>query len=163
MSKIISGYLWAWTEWEAGKKSMQTLKKFYPDADLFINVDYDGDIENYTKVGEEIGATVTRNNFQVGYPGNFGGRNIGYEHWTKEKAVEWLRGVYDACKKTDSKYMMLFEEDDFILDTISILNLDFSMAIHPTAPSPTGRMRANYIPQQYFDSVSHHIQRGQSC
>ena len=23
--------------------------------DLFINVDYDGDIENYTKVGEEIG------------------------------------------------------------------------------------------------------------
>ena len=50
MSKIISGYLWAWTEWEAGKKSMQTLKKFYPDADLFINVDYDGDIENYTKL-----------------------------------------------------------------------------------------------------------------
>ena len=47
--------------------------------------------------------------------------------------------------------MMLFEEDDFILDTISILNLDFSMAIHPTAPSPTRRMRANYIPQQYFD------------
>ena len=41
------------------------------------------------------------------------------------------------CKKTDSKYMMLFEEDDFILDTISILNLDFSMVIHPTAPSPT--------------------------
>ena len=28
MSKLISGYLWAWTEWEAGKKSMQTLKKF---------------------------------------------------------------------------------------------------------------------------------------
>ena len=33
--------------------------------------------------------------------------------------------------------MMLFEEDDFILDTISILNLDFSMKIHPTTPSPT--------------------------
>ncbi len=162
MSKLISGYLWAWTEWEAGKKSMQTLKKFYPDADLFINVDYDGDIENYTKVGKEIGATVTRNNFQVGYPGNFGDRDIGYEHWTKEKAVEWLRGIYDACKKTDSKYIMLFEEDDFVLKPISILSEEFSMAIHPTTPSPTGRMRANYIPGQYFD-YSRHVGGVDNC
>ena len=29
MSKIISGYWWAWREVEAGKKSMQTLRKFY--------------------------------------------------------------------------------------------------------------------------------------
>ena len=92
------------------------LVKFYPDADLFINVDYEGDVEGYTKVGEELGATVTRNNFQLGYCGNFGDRDIGYEHWTKEKAVEWLRGVYEACKKTDSKYIMLFEEDDFVLN-----------------------------------------------
>ena len=151
MSKLISGYWWAWREVEAGKKSAQTLRKFYPDADLFFNVDYEGDVEGYQKVGEELGATVTRNNFQLGYCGNFGDRDIGYEHWTKEKAVEWLRGVYDACKKTDSKYMMLFEEDDFILDTISILNLDFSMAIHPTAPSPTGRMRANHIPHKFLE------------
>ena len=108
MSKLISGYWWAWRETEAGKKSMQTLRKFYPDADLFINVDYEGDVEGYQKVGEELGATVTRNNFQLGYCGNFGDRDIGYEHWTKEKAVEWLRGVYEACKKTDSKYIMLF-------------------------------------------------------
>ena len=126
MSKLISGYWWAWRETKAGKKSMQTLRKFYPDADLFINVDYEGDVEGYTKVGKELGATVTRNNFQLGYCGNFGDRDIGYEHWTKEKAVEWLRGVYEACKKTDSKYMMLFEEDDFILkntkNTTHILN-----------------------------------------
>ena len=149
MSKLISGYWWAWREVEAGKKSMQTLRKFYPDSDLFINVDYEGDVEGYQKVGEELGATVTRNNFQLGYCGNFGDRDIGYEHWTKEKAVEWLRGVYEACKKTDSKYMMLFEEDDFILKPISILSDEFSMAIHPTAPSPTGRMRANAIPYQF--------------
>ena len=36
---------------------------------------------------------------------------------------------------------MLFEEDDFVLKPISILNEEFSMAIHPTSPSPTGRMR----------------------
>ena len=156
MSKLISGYWWAWRETEAGKKSMQTLRKFYPNSDLFINVDYEGDMEGYQKVGEELGATVTRNNFQLGYCGNFGDRDIGYEHWTKEKAVEWLRGVYEACKKTDSKYMMLFEEDDFILKPISILNEEFSMAIHPTSPSPTGRMRANAIPyqfKQYAESV----------
>ena len=91
---------------------MQTLRKFYPDSDLFINVDYEGDVDGYTKVGEELGATVTRNNFQLGYCGNFGDRDIGYDYWSKEKALEWLRGVYAACKKTDSKYMMLFEEDD---------------------------------------------------
>ena len=148
MSKLISGYWWAWREVEAGKKSAQTLRKFYPDADLFFNVDYEGDVEGYTKVGEELGATVTRNRFQVGYCGNFGDRDIGYEHWTKEKAVEWLRGVYEACNKTDSKYIMLFEEDDFVLKPISILNEEFSMAIHPTAPSPV-RMRPNAIPTQF--------------
>jgi hypothetical protein len=151
MSKLISGYWWAWKEIEAGKKSMQTLRKFYPDADLFINVDYEGDVDGYTKVGEELNATVTRNNFQLGYCGDFGDRDIGYKHWTKEKAVEWLRGVYSACKKTDSKYMMLFEEDDFVLKKISILDTEFSMAIHPTYPSPTGRYRANRIPKQFLD------------
>jgi|TARA_R110001592_G_scaffold121121_3_gene326365 hypothetical protein len=151
MSKLISGYWWAWREVESGKKSMQTLRKFYPDADLFINVDYEGDVEGYTKVGQELGATVTRNNFQLGYCGNFGDRDIGYDYWTKEKALEWLRGVYSACKKTDSKYIMLFEEDDFVLKNISLLDTDFSMAIHPTSPSPTGKMRANHIPWQFLD------------
>ena len=66
-------------------RNLQTLRKFYPDADLFINVDYEGDVEGYQKVGEELGATVTRNKFQLGYCGNFGDRDIGYEHWTKEK------------------------------------------------------------------------------
>jgi hypothetical protein len=150
MSKLISGYWWAWKEIEAGKKSMQTLRKYYPDADLFINVDYEGDVDGYTKVGKELNATVTRNNFQLGYCGNFGDRDIGYDYWSKEKAVEWLRGVYDACTKTDSKYMMLFEEDDFVLKNISILDTDFSIAIHPTAPSPV-RMRPNMIPKQFLD------------
>ena len=150
MGKLISGYWWAWKEIESGKKSMQTLRKYYPDADLFINVDYEGDVDGYTKVGEEINATVTRNNFQLGYCGDFGGRSFGYKHWTKEKSVEWLRGVYDACTKTDSKYMMLFEEDDFVLKNISILDTEFSMAIHPTMPSPV-RMRPNSVPNKFLE------------
>jgi len=151
MSKLISGYWWAWKDVEAGKKSAQTLRKFYPDSDLFFNVDYEGDVEGYQKIGKELGATVTRNNFQLGYCGDFGDKNIGYKYWTQEKSVEWLRGVYEACNKTDSKYMMLFEEDDFVLKPISILNEEFSMAIHPTYPSPTGRMRANFIPDKFLE------------
>ena len=150
MSKLISGYWWARREVESGKKSMENLRKFYPDADLFINVDYEGDVEGYTKVGKELNATVTRNNFQLGYCGDFGGRNFGYKHWTKEKSVEWLRGVYSACTKTDSKYIMLFEEDDFVLKNISILDTEFSMAIHPTAPSPV-RMRPNNVPYKFLE------------
>lgn len=150
MSKLISGYWWAWKEVEAGKKSAQTLRKFYPDADLFFNVDYEGDVEGYTKISEELGATVTRNNFQLGYCGNFGNRDIGYEYWTKEKSLEWLRGVYAACKKTDSKYIILLEEDDFVIQNISILDTEFSMAIHPTDPSPV-RSRPNYVPSQFLD------------
>ena len=47
MRKLISGYLWAWKNWEAGSKSVATLKKYYRDADVFINVDFDGDFINY--------------------------------------------------------------------------------------------------------------------
>jgi hypothetical protein len=91
MSKLISGYWWAWKEIEAGKKSMQTLRKYYPDADLFINVDYEGDVDGYTKVGKELNATVTRNNFQLGYCGNFGDRDIGYDYWSKEKSSRMVK------------------------------------------------------------------------
>jgi len=154
MSKLISGYLWAFRNYESGKMSVNSLRKFYPDSDIFINVDFEGDITNYTNVCDEINATVSRNNFQLGYCGNFGGREFGYECWSKESTFEWLRGIYDACNKTDSKYMMLLEEDDFVLRNISILDTDFSMAIHPTAPSPTGRMRPNFIPEQFISYVS---------
>ena len=65
MSKLISGYWWAWRETKAGKKSMQTLRKFYPDADLFINVDYEGDVEGYQKVGEELGGEEAQMRMQL--------------------------------------------------------------------------------------------------
>ena len=46
--------------------------------------------------------------------------------------------------------MLLLEEDDFVLKESSILKEEFSMAIHPTAPSPIGRMRPNNIPNEYI-------------
>jgi hypothetical protein len=154
MNKLISGYLWAWTNYEAGFKSVNSLKKFYPNADIFINVDYDGDIANYTDICDKNGFTFSRNNFQLGYCGNFTGKDVGYDCWPKENTFEWIRGIYEACLKTDSKYMLLLEEDDFVLKESSILKEEFSMAIHPTVPSPIGRMRPNNIPNEYIMHIS---------
>ena len=108
MSKLISGYLWAWRNYEAGEKSVGSLKKFYNDADIFINVDYEGDIENYKRICDNNGYTFSRNNFQLGYCGNFGEVNVGRDCWSKESTFEWVRGIYEACLKTDSKYIILF-------------------------------------------------------
>jgi hypothetical protein len=149
MSKIVSGYLWAWKNYDAGLKSVNSLKKFYPDTDIFINVDYEGDIETYKKICDENEFIFSRNNFQLGYCGNFTGQNVGRECWDKEYTFEWVRGIYNACLHTDSKYMLLLEEDDFILKNPTILNKEFSMAIHPTSPSPIGVYRPNGIPNEY--------------
>jgi len=154
--KIISGYLWAWTNYKAGSKSVSSLKKHYPDADIFINVDYEGDIHNYKKICENNKYIFSQNSFQVGYCGDFGNVNVGRECWPLEHCIEWMDRLNDACHKTNSKYIMLFEEDDFVLKPISILETDFSMAIHPTNPTPTNRYRPNYIPFPFADYISKH-------
>lgn len=156
MIKLLSGYLWAWTDVEAGTKAVKLLKKYHTDSDIFINVDYDGDLSGYTKLGEEIGATVTHNQFQVGYCGDFGGRVYGRTHWPRENTFEWIRGLYEACKKADSKYMMIMEEDTFLIRPLSILNQEFSMLVHASMPSAAGRYRPNHLPSQFLNfSVKH--------
>jgi hypothetical protein len=150
MSKLVSGYLWAWKNTEAGLKSVNSLKKFYSDADIFINVDYEGDIETYQKICDENEFIFSKNNFQLGYCGNFSNVNVGRECWPKEYTFEWVRGIYEACLKTDSKYILLLEEDDFVLNPISLLSEEVSMAIHPTNPSPIGVNRPNFIPNEFI-------------
>jgi len=149
MSNKIDAYLWAFKNVESGIKSVSSLKKFYPNSSIYINVDFEGDFANYSLRGKEIGARVTKNNFQLGYCGDFGNVIVGRDCWDRESTFEWFRGFYEACLKSDAKYMLLLEEDDFILKPISILEQDFSIAIHPTSPSPTGRFRANFIPDQF--------------
>jgi len=154
MSRKISGYLWAFRNYQAGKVSLESLRKKYPDSNLYINVDEEGDHENYIKVAKELDATYSKNSFQLGYCGDFGDVNVGRGCWPKEYTFEWVRGIYEACIKDDAEYMMLLEEDDFILDNISLLGGEkFSMAIHPTNPSPTGRMRPNPIPKPFNDFI----------
>jgi len=150
MKKMLSAYVWAWKNYEAGHESLKRLRKFYPDSDIFINVDYDGDIENYKKISDEMGATFSVNNFQVGYCGDFGDVKVGKECWTREETFEWIRGLYEACKKTDSKYMIILEEDNFITKPITLLNTDFSMAIIANINYITGAPRPNHIPNEFM-------------
>lgn len=154
MNKLISGYLWAWRNWEAGSKSVATLKRFYPDADIFINVDYEGDIDTYDRICIENNYTLSVNSFQLGYCGNFGDRDLGRDCWPVESSIEWMDRLYFACLKTDSTYILLMEEDDFVLKPLSILDQMFSMAIHPTSPSPSGTFRANYIPNEFVNFIN---------
>jgi len=151
MEKIISAYLWAWRNYESGHRSLKKLRQFYPDAGIFINVDYEGDIENYKRISDEMGGTFSRNNFQVGYCGDCLAAVVGRECWPKENAFEWIRGLYEACLKADTEYMLILEEDDFILKPLTILEYDFAMAIHPTAPSPAGVYRPNYLPPEFME------------
>ena len=156
MNKIISAYLWAFRNYQSGRKSLESFRKFYPDSDVFINVDYEGDHEEYQRVGKDLKATVTRNNFQLGYCGNFTGKDVGYDCWPREHTFEWLTGLYEACKKTNSEYIILLEEDDFILRPITLLEYEFSIAIHPTAPSPIGWYRPNHIPVEFLKYSEDH-------
>jgi hypothetical protein len=131
MKNIISGYLWGYEKIEAGNKSLATFRKFYPNSDLFCRVDIGGNIEGYKKISESWEAQFSINKVKVGYCGNFSPSNyeIGRDHWPKENAFEWLNGIYSACLKTTSKYMIILEEDVFLLKPISILDNEFGAAI----------------------------------
>jgi hypothetical protein len=140
MKNKLSGYLWGYKNIEAGEKSIETFKKFYPDSDLFITVDVGGEIDGYTEISNKYNANIKINSIKIGRCGIFGdysnsnpnGDENFRTHWPKENAFEWLDGIYDACLKTLSKYMIILEEDVFILKPISILNREFGASIVTT-------------------------------
>ena len=108
--------------WEAADHSFRKFREFYPDGDIYIKVDDNGDFENYKKVAEKYNAECSKNPFQIGYPGNHQQHNIGRDCWPLDNALLWCDNIYWACKKSDSKFMIILEEDSFILKPISIIN-----------------------------------------
>jgi hypothetical protein len=139
MGKIIDAYLWGYKNYEAADVSFRKFKEFYPNSNIFIRVDIDGDYENYEKVANKYNANISKTPIKIGYPGNFNEKNIGRDGWPKENTFEWLNGIYLACKKSTSKYMIILEEDVFILKPITILNGEFGAAIvrtNNTMPYP---------------------------
>ena len=50
MNKWLNAYLWGYKNWEAADHSLRKFREFYPDGDIYIKVDANGDFENYTKI-----------------------------------------------------------------------------------------------------------------
>jgi hypothetical protein len=130
MGKLLNAYLWGYKNWEAAEHSFRKFREFYPDGDINISVDDGGDFENYTKVAEKYNAECYKNSFQIGYPGNFGNHKSDRECWPKDNALLWCDNIYWVCKKSDSKFMIILEEDSFVIKPISIIkNREFGIAV----------------------------------
>ena len=128
---LISAYLWGYKNYQAGSKSIETFRKFYPESDVFIRIDTDGDFENYKESTNEFNVDIAYQKNKIGYPGKFlaSGHDAGRDHWPYENLHTFLTSIYDCCKQTDSKYMVILEEDVFLLKPISIIDTEFGIAI----------------------------------
>ena len=129
MENKLSAYLWGYTNYQAGSKSVETFRKFYKDEDVFIRVDTDGDIKNYTESTDTLSVDIQLQKKKVGYPGMFREHDAGRDHWPYENLHTWLTSIYDCCKLTHSKYMVILEEDVFLMKPISIIDTEFGIAI----------------------------------
>lgn len=131
MKKELSAYLWGYKNYLAGSKSVETFRNFYPDSDVFVRIDTDGDMENYKSSLENFNVNIDFQKSKLGYPGKFApsGHDAGREHWPYKNLYTWLKSIYDCCKQTQSKYMIILEEDVFVLKNISIIKKDFGVAI----------------------------------
>lgn len=129
MNNLIDAYLWGYQNYEAADNSFRKFKEFYPNSDIFVTIDIGGDYDNYEKIASKYNATISKNKIKIGYPGNFNEKEIGRVAWPKENTFEWFDGIYSACKRSTAKYMIILEEDVFVLKPISIINDDFGAAI----------------------------------
>lgn len=131
MENNISAYLWGYKDYKAGQKSVETFRKFYPNSDVFVRIDTDGDMENYKSSLEMFNVDIDFQKSKLGYPGKFApsGHDAGRTHWPFENLHTWLMSIYECCKKTDSKYMLILEEDVFLMKPLSIIEKEFGVAI----------------------------------
>lgn len=146
MHKLLNAYLWGYKNSEAADHSLRKFRQFYPDGEIFIKVDVGGDFENYTNIAKKYDAYCSINPFKIGYPGNHQEHNIGRECWPKDNTILWCDNIYWACKYSDSKFMIILEEDTFILREISIINNnEFGISVF--------EYNTNVIPEVLLDVI----------
>jgi len=131
MKTTLSAYLWGYKNYEAGAKSVETFNKFYPNSDIFVRIDTDGDLENYKLALSDYNIDIKLHEYKLGYPGKFlpSGHDAGRNFWPYKNLYTWLKSIYDCCEQTKSKYMIILEEDVFLLKQISIIENEFGVAI----------------------------------
>ena len=134
--KLLNAYLWGYSNWEAADHSFRKFREFYPDGTIHIQVDNGGDMDNYNKIAQKWGATIQENEFRVGRCGVFGdyaqtsnGPENSRDCWPKESCIKWCENIYQSCLNSDSKFLIVLEEDSFILKPISILNQEFGISV----------------------------------
>lgn len=143
--KLLDAYLWGYKNSEAADHSFRKFREFYPDGSIFIQVDSDGDIEKYKVLSEKYNASMRVNPFKLGYPGNHQSHNVGRECWPVECTVMWLDNIMNACQNSTAKYIIILEEDSFILKPISILKEEFGISVF--------EYNTNTIPPVFLDMV----------
>ena len=144
--RLLDGYLWGYKNVEAGDNVFRKFKEFYPNGSTFIIVDKGGDETGYQNIADKYESTIRINEFNIGYPGNHGEHNIGRPCWPKENAFLWCDNLLWACEQSDAKFIIVFEEDSFILKPISIINdNDFGISVL--------EYNTNHIPPVLLDVV----------
>lgn len=128
MSNILDAYLWGYQNWEAGFHSLRKFKEFYPKGKIHIQVDKGGSFDEYQKVASQYSGSCSENPFKLGYPGNHQNHIVGRKCWPKECTLLWLDNLYNFCLVSNSKFIIVLEEDSFILKPLSILNKEFGIA-----------------------------------
>ena len=143
--RLLDGYLWGYKNTEAAYHVLRKFKEFYPDGQTFITVDKGGDHEGYQELAIKTESYIVHNQINIGYPGNHGDHNIGRTHWPKENAFYWCDNLTWACANSKAKYIIVLEEDSFILKPISILNEDFGISVF--------EYNTNHIPPVLLDVI----------
>ena len=67
MENNISAYLWGYKDYKAGQKSVETFRKFYPNSDVFVRIDTDGDMENYKSSLETFNVDIDFQKSKLGF------------------------------------------------------------------------------------------------
>ncbi len=71
MDKLLNAYLWGYKNWEAADHAFRKFREFYPDGDIFIKVDDNGDFENYKKVAQKYNAQCSSKEIHLVRVGNW--------------------------------------------------------------------------------------------
>lgn len=154
---LLSVYLWTWKKWKEADVAFRKYREFYSDGEIYCRLDTDGgEEENFQKVCDIWGAKLSVNPIRVGrcgWMGHYEGYDddkieIQRECWPMENAFTWMDGIYDACKDTTSKYMIIMEDDTYINKPITILNEEFGIAV--------AEYNTNFLPDTLLKFVEVH-------
>lgn len=93
--------------WESGKM----VRKYHPEAPIFLSLDGNADLDEYVGVACLLNAEYMVNKAVMGYPV----QPYGYQ---RKKVLEWLKRLYIGFVKLDVSHVMMWEEDSLFLGPV---------------------------------------------